>query len=181
MLDGSNFSDNFTRLNPLGQVPALVIPDKNNASLNQSSAIIAYLDEVYPQPPILPEDPFLRAKARGIADTIVSQVQPIQNLGIFKRLKAINAQVDTKIWARDWITDQFGPLEQMINSSCGKYCVDDNVTLADICLVPQVYNAKRFGVDMSKFPTISLITDRLMELEPFQTSAPERMPDCPNT
>lgn len=157
----------------MGYVPALVI---DGHTLADSLSIIEYLDETRPDPPLLPrDDPFKKALARQVSQTIASGIQPIQNLSV---LKYLGDERKTE-WGHHWINKGFCNLEKILERTSGKYCVGDEITMADLCLVPQVYNANRFKVDMSQFPVISRINDDLSKLEAFKASHPSKQPDCP--
>ncbi|XP_062502268.1 maleylacetoacetate isomerase-like [Corticium candelabrum] len=169
---GQQKSDEFKKINDQCAVPALII---DGHTLAQSLAIIEYLDETRPSPSILPrDDSFKRAQVRRIADCIACDIQPIQNLGVLQYVGDSKAE-----WGHHWIDRGFQALESMLSSTAGKYCVGDEVSMADLCLVPQVYNGNRFNVDMSKYPIISRINESLLELDAFQVSHPSRQPDCP--
>ncbi|XP_071972898.1 maleylacetoacetate isomerase isoform X4 [Engystomops pustulosus] len=153
------------------QVPALKI---DGVTLSQSLAIIEYLEETHPSPPLLPKDPIKRAQCRMISDHIASGIQPVQNLAVLQRVG------DAKLeWAQHFITKGFQALELLLQETAGQYCVGDQVTMADLCLVPQVANADRFKVDMTPYPTISRINHALLKLEAFHVSHPSRQPDTP--
>ncbi|KAJ3256475.1 hypothetical protein HK103_005473 [Boothiomyces macroporosus] len=161
----------YKEKNPNGVVPSLLFPD--GKLVIQSSAILELVDELYPQKPLLPKDPFKRATVRSICALIGSDIQPIQNL------RVLNYVGETKQeWAAHFIDLGFQALEAMLIKHGGKYCFGDEITLADAYLVPQVYNAKRWGVDMSKYPVITAINDRLVELEPFKKSDPSVQVDA---
>ncbi|XP_014105537.1 PREDICTED: maleylacetoacetate isomerase isoform X2 [Pseudopodoces humilis] len=195
---GQQFSAEFKALNPMQQVPALKI---DGIILSQSLAIINYLEETRPNPRLLPQDPKKRAQVRMIADHIVSGIQPLQNLSVLKQIGEKKME-----WAQNCITSGFqvfqvqseaaevtlGPeklkdpkdyhnytLEQILQQTAGRYCVGDEVSMADLCLVPQVANAERFKVDMGPYPTITRINKALLELEAFKISHPSRQPDTP--
>ncbi|XP_076326388.1 maleylacetoacetate isomerase-like isoform X2 [Tachypleus tridentatus] len=169
---GEQHLEDFRKLNPLEKVPALVI---NGHTLTQSLAIINYLDEEYPQNKLLPVDPLMKAQVNIVADTIACDIQPIQNLVV---LQYVGDEKKAE-WGKYWITKGFTGLEKLLLTTAGKYCVGDSVTLADLCLVPQVYNANRFKVDMTQFPLISRINHALCQLEAFQISHPANQPDSP--
>ncbi|XP_058962131.2 maleylacetoacetate isomerase isoform X2 [Pocillopora verrucosa] len=170
---GQQFSDEFKKLNPMGYVPALVI---DGHTLADSLSIIEYLDETRPDPPLLPRDePFKKALVRQVSQTIASGIQPIQNLSVLKYL----GDERKAEWGHHWINKGFHNLEKILERTSGKYCVGDEISMADLCLVPQVYNANRFKVDMSQFPVISRINDDLSKLEAFKVSHPSKQPDCP--
>ncbi|XP_077995663.1 maleylacetoacetate isomerase-like isoform X2 [Glandiceps talaboti] len=173
LLKSEQLSDNYSGANPMQQVPTL---DIDGHKLTQSLAILEYLEETRPDPPLLPKDPAERAVTRQISETIASGIQPIQNLAV---LKYVGDEKKAE-WGRYWIDRGFQGLEKMLVNTAGKYCVGDQVTMADLCLVPQIYNANRFKVDMSQFPTISRINDALSQLDAFKTSHPSNQPDCPD-
>ncbi|XP_045132524.1 maleylacetoacetate isomerase-like isoform X3 [Portunus trituberculatus] len=133
LLKKEQVSDEYTKVNPMGQVPALIVEDK---MLTQSISIMEYLEETYPQNPLLPKEPLLRAKVREICEVIGSGIQPLQNLAVLQKIG------DEKMeWGHFYINKGFCALEQLLAGCAGKYSVGDQVTLADCCLVPQVYNA----------------------------------------
>ncbi|XP_006157143.1 maleylacetoacetate isomerase isoform X4 [Tupaia chinensis] len=169
---GQQFSKEFQALNPMKQVPALKI---DGITIGQSLAIIEYLEETRPTPPLLPQDPKQRASVRMISDLIAGGIQPLQNLSVLKQV----GQEKQLAWAQKAISSGFNALEQILQSTAGKYCVGDQVSMADLCLVPQVANADRFKVDLSPYPTISRINKTLLALEAFQVSHPCRQPDTP--
>ncbi|EAW81280.1 maleylacetoacetate isomerase isoform 1 [Homo sapiens] len=169
---GQQFSKDFQALNPMKQVPTLKI---DGITIHQSLAIIEYLEEMRPTPRLLPQDPKKRASVRMISDLIAGGIQPLQNLSV---LKQVGEEMQLT-WAQNAITCGFNALEQILQSTAGIYCVGDEVTMADLCLVPQVANAERFKVDLTPYPTISSINKRLLVLEAFQVSHPCRQPDTP--
>ncbi|KAM9651944.1 maleylacetoacetate isomerase isoform 2-T2 [Morphnus guianensis] len=168
---GQQFSAEFKAVNPMQQVPALKI---DGITLSQSLAIIHYLEDTCPNPRLLPQDLKKRAQVRMIADHIVSGIQPLQNLSILKQMGEKKME-----WARNCIASGFQALEQTLQHTAGRYCVGDEVSMADLCLVPQVFNAERFKVDMGPYPTITRINKALLELEAFKVSHPSLQPDTP--
>eukprot|EP00071_Canis_lupus_P044411 XP_022277968.1 maleylacetoacetate isomerase isoform X3 [Canis lupus familiaris] len=169
---GQQFSKEFQALNPMKQVPVLKI---DGITIGQSLAIIEYLEETRPTPRLLPQDPKKRAYVHMISNLIVSGIQPLQNLSVLKQLR----QENNLPWAQKAISSGFQALEQILQGTAGKYCVGDEVTMADLCLVPQVANAERFEVDLTPYPAISRINKTLLALEAFQVSHPCRQPDTP--
>lgn len=170
---GQQFSAEFQTLNPMKQVPALKI---DGITIGQSLAIIEYLEETRPAPPrLLPQDPKKRASVRMISDLIAGGIQPLQNLSVLKQVGPENQLP----WAQKAISFGFNALEQILQNTAGNFCVGDEVSMADLCLVPQVANAERFKVDLGPFPTISRINKTLLALEAFQVSHPCRQPDTP--
>ncbi|XP_062433992.1 maleylacetoacetate isomerase-like isoform X3 [Rhea pennata] len=151
------------------QVPVNLLKDGG-----QQIAIIHYLEETRPNPRLLPQDPKKRAQVRMISDHIVSGIQPLQNLSILQRMGEKKME-----WAQQCITFGFQALEQILQHTAGCYCVGDEVSIADLCLVPQVFNAERYKVDLAPYPTITRINKALLELEAFKASHPSRQPDTP--
>ncbi|XP_019407617.1 PREDICTED: maleylacetoacetate isomerase isoform X2 [Crocodylus porosus] len=168
---GQQLTAEFQVVNPMQQVPALKI---DGITLSQSLAIIEYLEETRPNPRLLPQDQKKRAQVRMISDHIVSGIQPLQNLAILQRVGEKKLE-----WAQHYITNGFQALEQILKHTAGRYCVGDEVSMADLCLVPQVYNAERYKVDLAPYPTITRINKALLELEAFQVSHPTKQPDTP--
>ena len=176
---GEQLSAAYKAINPQGLVPAL---EDNGKILTQSLAIIEYLEEKYPKPPIFPADPADKALVRSMAMVIACEVHPIQNLRVLNYVKATYNQTDAQVnqWAQHWIDLGLAALEQMIlaQPKRGKFCFGDAPTLADICLVPQLGNARRYGCDLAKHPTIVEIEKSCMALPAFADAAPEKQPDA---
>ncbi|KAK2527652.1 maleylacetoacetate isomerase isoform X2 [Columba livia] len=168
---GEQFSAEFKAVNPMQQVPVLKI---DGITLSESLAIIHYLEDTRPNPRLLPQDPKKRAQVRMIADHIAAGIQPIQNLSILNKIGEKKME-----WAQNCVVSGFQALEQILQHTAGRYCVGDEVSMADLCLVPQVANAERFKVDMGPYPTITRINKALLELEAFKVSHPSRQPDTP--
>lgn len=176
---GEQLTAAYKAINPQGLVPAL---EDNGKILTQSLAIIEYLEEKYPKPPIFPADPADKALVRSMAMVIACEVHPIQNLRVLNYVKATYNQTDAQVnqWAQHWIDLGLAALEQMIlaQPKRGKFCFGDAPTLADICLVPQLGNARRYGCDLAKHPTIVEIEKSCMALPAFADAAPEKQPDA---
>jgi maleylpyruvate isomerase len=165
---------------------ACVVPvwrDADGFTLAQSLAIIEYLDEIYPDPPLLPNDPRQKALCREIANTIACDIHPIGNLRVLEKLAADYGAGDAAraAWKRHWIGTGtgFGAIEARLAAIAGRHAVGDQITLADICLVPQVYNARRFGLDLAPFPRIVAADAAAREQPAFAAAAPEAQPDAP--
>lgn len=169
---GQQHTEDYKNINPMAQVPALKI---DGTELIQSMAIIEYLEETRPNPNLLPKDPVARSKVRIISECISSGIQPLQNTGILQKI----GNERKTAWAKDVIQRGFDAVEKILKAYAGKYCVGDSITFADCCLVPQVYNANRFGVDLKPYPLIKRINDTLMQHEAFIKSHPSNQPDCP--
>ena len=176
---GEQLGAAYKAINPQGLVPAL---DDNGKILTQSLAIIEYLEEKYPKPPLFPTDPADKAQVRSMAMVIACEVHPIQNLRVLNYVKATYNQTDAQVnqWAQHWIDLGLSAIEQMIVAQPrrGKFCFGDMPTLADICLVPQLGNARRYGCDLSKYSAISEIEKNCMALPAFANAAPEKQPDA---
>jgi maleylpyruvate isomerase len=176
---GEQLMPGYRELSPDAIVPTLV--DGQNV-LNQSLAIIEYLDETHPAPPLLPRDPLDRAYVRSVALQLACEMHPVNNLRVLKYLKhELGVSEEAKnAWYRHWIENGFESLEIRLaaDSRRGKFVFRDTPTLADICLVPQVFNAQRFNVDTQRYPTIQRIYDQAMQLDAFARAAPGAQPDA---
>ncbi|KAL6059469.1 Glutathione S-transferase zeta-1 [Balamuthia mandrillaris] len=171
LVKSQQLEPDYAALNPMKEVPSLLI---DGLQLSQSVAILEYLEETRPEPRLLPQDPATRALVRQIVSIVCSDIQPVQNLRVLKYLGE-----ERKVeWAKHWIESGFEGLERVLERSAGSYCVGDEVTLADAVLPPQVYNARRFGVDLDKYPTIKRVEEALMQLPAFQQARPEVQPDA---
>jgi maleylpyruvate isomerase len=176
---GEQFSATYKAINPQSLVPAL---EDDGRVLIQSLAIMEYLEERYPKPPLLPADPADRALVRSMALVIACEVHPIQNLRVLNHLKDRHKQSDDDVnqWARHWIELGLAALEPMIHAAPqhGKFCFGDTPTLADICLVPQLANGRRFGCDLTRFPGLARIEANCNALAAFAKAAPDKQPDA---
>ena len=172
---GEHRQSEYLSINVQGFVPALGLDD--GAVLIQSVAIIEYLDEIYPTPRLLPAEPLARARVRALAQVITSDIHPLNNLRVLKYLEdklALDREA-RDLWYRHWVEAGFDALERWLvrDGAAGRFCHGDAPTLADICLVPQVFNARRFAVDMNPYPRILAIDAACRELPEFQTTAPQ--------
>lgn len=174
---GAQSGFGFKMLNPQGMVPYLIDGD---AGLNQSLAIVEYLDEVYPAPPLLPGDALARARIRGAALQIACDIHPLNNLRVLNYLRGPLGQPQAAVddWYRHWVETGFEALEELAEVATGKYLFGDTVTLADVCLVPQMWNARRLQADIARFPKLSAIDVRLNALPAVAAARPERQPDA---
>jgi len=173
---GHNRRPEFRAVNPQMRVPALVAP--TGEVLIQSLAIIEYLDETHPDPPLLPKDPIARAQARALADIIACDVHPLNNSGTLRYLKREMHQEHGAIdaWYHHWVIDGFEAIEALVQPS--PYCCGSQVTVADVCLVPQVANARRLKAPLAKFPKIVSIEAACLKLTAFDRARPENQPDA---
>lgn len=172
------FSSRFLELNPQGRVPFIVDGD---VRLSQSSAIIEYLDEQYPHPKLLPGSIKERAIVRQLVNLIACDIHPLNNLSVIQKLKKdFNASQDQcDQWYRDWIQTGFGALEAQLKIHAGKYSVGDQVTMADVYLVPQVWNANRVKVDLRRYPSIVRVYNQCVTVDAFRKALPEMQKDNP--
>ncbi|CAG7833601.1 unnamed protein product [Allacma fusca] len=166
--------EEYIRVNPMGQVPALIIEGK---TLCQSIAILEFLEETYPEVPLLPTDRFERAIVRELVELVNSGIQPLTNLG--PTLRHSDDPQERAKWLQHWFGKGFLALETRLAETAGTYCFGDTLTLADLCLVPQVANGIRWNIDLSPYPIIARINQTLLSLEAFKKSHPSAQPDCP--
>lgn len=173
---GQNRKPDYRAINPLMKVPALALD--NGAVLTQSLAIIEYLDETHPAPPFLPKDPIARAEVRSAALLIACEIHPLNNLAPLRYLKnqLKHEQPDIDAWYHHWVLEGFEALEAMIKP--GPYAFGSAVTLADICIVPQVFNARRLKVPLDKFPKIVAADAACLKLAAFDKARPDHQPDA---
>ncbi|RAL25507.1 maleylacetoacetate isomerase [Lujinxingia litoralis] len=175
---GRQHAPEYRAKNPMRQVPMLEWEENGQwITLTQSLAILEFLEELRPQPPLLPANRVHRARARELAEIINAGTQPLQNLAVIQKLKN-ELGVDARVWSREWIARGLQGYEALAERYAGTYSVGDEVTLADLCLVPQLYNARRFDVDLSVFPTILGIEERCLKLDAFVVSHPDHQPDA---
>ena len=173
---GQNRKPEYRAINPQMRVPALRLD--SGEVLTQSLAIIEYLDEVDPQPPLLPRDPVERAKVRALALAIACDIHPLNNTSPLRYLKNVLGQEQSKIdaWYHHWVLEGFEALETMVRP--GPYAFGGEVTLADVCLVPQIYNARRLKVPLERFPKLVAIDAACAKLPAFEQARPENQPDA---
>lgn len=177
---GEHHGNEFKALNPMGLVPLL---EDSDDRVSQSTAIAEYLEETYPSPRLLPMDTLRRAEVREIQNIIGCDVHPLQNLRVLNYLRSTFQQDDTGVeaWCRHWIGTGLSGVEKLAenHSKHGRYCVGDLPTLADVWLIPQLYNANRFSVDLDPFPVITGIAEHCATLDAFAAAHPSKQPDTP--
>lgn len=177
---GEHLEPTYLSVNPQGLVPALIL--EGGTLLTQSLAIIEYLDETTPDPPLLPRDALGRARVRMLAQMIACDIHPVNNLRVLTSLRNLFGAGDQDVvnWFRHWVNEGFQPLEKILASSpqTKTFCNGDTPGLADICLVAQIASNARFGVDLTPYPTISRIHAACMALPAFQKAAPEKQIDA---
>ena len=175
-------SDAYLAVNPQGLVPTFV--DDDGTVVTQSMAIIEYLDESRPDPPsLMPGDAVGRARVRAIAAAIACDIHPLNNLRVLRHIDQVfdtDEAARNELWYKHWIAEGMGGLEGMLAGGLetGEFCHGDTPTMADCCLIPQIYNAERFGCDLSSYPTAMRINATCLELDAFQRALPEVQPDA---
>lgn len=179
LLEGEHRQQDYLNKNPEGLVPML---DSPSAKLAQSMAILEYLEETYPKPSLLPSNSEDRAYVRGLAQIVVSDIHPLNNLRVLKYLvNDLGVSEDDKIrWYHHWLRQGFNSFEQRLKQSkkTAQFCYSDSPSLADVCLVPQIYNAKRFDFSMQDYPEVMRIHENCMALAAFETSKPQHQVDA---
>jgi maleylpyruvate isomerase len=177
LLTGEQGGDGYSALNPQGLVPALVAGD---LVLTQSSAIIEWLEETYPEPSLLPADPNARAVVRAMAMTVACDIHPLNNLRVLKALKhdlgADDAQKN--MWIARWIADGFAALETMIARHGGAYAYGDSLTIADCHIVPQIYSAERFHIGLDAYPALMQAFSNALAHPAVAAAHPDQQPDA---
>jgi maleylacetoacetate isomerase len=176
MRDNSHRSQFYRRINPQMRLPALELDD--GTRLIQSLAIIEYLDAVHPEPRLLPDEPLTRARVQAVAQIIGCDIHPLNNIGV-RTLLSAKFGADEKAlddWTAYWINEGFGAIDKMLEP--GPYAFGDAITLADICIVPQVYNARRYGVPLEAFPRVVAVDASARRHPAFAAAAPDAQPDA---
>ncbi len=168
----------YAAVNPQALVPALVLDD--GTRLNQSMAIIEYLDEAHPQVPLVPKERLARARVRSLSYLVACEIHPLNNLRVLQHLKRALGQTEDQVnaWYRHWIADGLGKLEAELTTQKGRFCHGDSPTMADCCLVPQIFNAKRYNCDLVPYPTTMRVFEQCMKLEAFDRAQPAKQPDA---
>ncbi|WP_428607016.1 maleylacetoacetate isomerase [Sedimenticola sp.] len=179
LLQNEESSPEYRAINPQGLVPAL---DLDGHVLQQSLAICEYLDERHPEPALLSDDPLQRAHIRALAQMVACDIHPVNNSRILKYLVSeLGVSEAQKLaWYHHWLDEGFRPIEQILQQSASdsEFCCGDRPTLADVCLVPQVFNARRFELDLTPYPTIVRIEQTCLAIDAFERARPENQPDA---
>jgi len=176
--EGEHRRPDYLKINPQGLVPAL---EDGGEAFTQSLAILEYLEETHPEPPFLPQDAAGRARVRAMMQIIACEIHPLNNLRVLKYLKETLGQEQETVnaWYRHWVSVNFEALEALVarfGSEC--HCFGEAMSLADVCLVPQMYNARRFETDLAPFPNLVRIDSHLRQLDAFARAAPDIQPDA---
>ncbi|TMJ49017.1 MAG: maleylacetoacetate isomerase [Alphaproteobacteria bacterium] len=174
---GEQCAPAYLAINPQGLVPAL--EDDGGGVLTQSLAIIEWLDETHPEPPLLPKDPLRRARVRAFAQAIACDIHPVQNTKVLARLRELNlSEEQVTAWAAWANREGLSACEKLIAGEAGPFCFGAQPTIADLCLVPQLANARRFGVDVSAFPRLLKAEAAAKTIKAFADAAPDKQPDA---
>jgi len=173
---GEQHDPAYLAINPQGLVPTL---DDGGTILTQSLAIIEWLDEIHPEPPLLPQDPLRRAKVRAFAMALACDTHPVQNLKVLARLRQLGLpEEQVTEWAAWANREGLAACETLIAGEPGPFCFGAAPTIADLCLVPQLFNARRFGVDLQAFPRLLQVETAAKSVKAFADAAPDRQPDA---
>ena len=174
---GEHFKPAYAALNPQGLLPVLVVDDH---VLAQSLAIIEYLEETHPQPPLLPRDPLGRARVRGLSLIVACEIHPLNNPRVLKYVKNAlgHSQDEVDAWYRHWVADGLAKFEADLGQGRGRFSHGDAPTLADCCLAPQIFNAKRYNSDLAPYPNTMRVFENCMKLEAFDRAQPAKQPDA---
>ena len=177
LLAGQQRSPAYRAVNPQGLTPALEVDGR---VLTQSLAILEWLEETHPEPPIMPKDPFDRHAVRAMAGIIACDIHPLNNTRVAAALAGLEmSETDRQAWIQRWIVEGFTALEPMVAREGRGFAFGETPTIADCCLVPQVYSARRFGVDLTPFPALVAAADQANTLPAFAAAHPDRQPDKP--
>lgn len=179
LLKNEQRSEEYLKLNPLGGVPTLI---HNGKAISESLAILEYLEEVFPDFSLLPEDPYMQAKVRQFCETINAFTHPMSNLKTLKYLeeKFQLTQEGKEAWIQHWTAQGLQTLEALAKEFSGHFCFGDDITFADLLLVPQLFSAARFKVDLSPYPVLLNINQHCLEIPAFKKAHPHRQIDTPD-
>lgn len=171
---GEQLKPEYKQLNPQSLVPTLVIKEQNIV-ISQSMAILEFLEDLHPEPELKPKDSLLKARANQIANIVACDIHPLNNLRVLKYItgKLKHSEDDKLIWYKHWIELGFKAIEQLLQPhQTDEYCIGNSVTLADICLIPQVYNANRFNISLEPYPIINKVNNNCLKLAAFTEAKP---------
>jgi maleylpyruvate isomerase len=175
---GEQNTDEYRALNPSGTVPLLEFDEGGQTQrLSQSVAIIEFLEERFPNPPLLPNNPFLRARTRMLVEMVNSGIQPLQTTAVVLRIKN-GLRADERAWAKHWNERGLAALERWVSGETQDFCVGGGLSMADVYLIPQLYSARRFGVDLSPFKKLLRIEAHCESLPAFKHAHPDQQPDA---
>jgi maleylpyruvate isomerase len=176
---GEQHGPGYRSINPMAEVPTLEFQEGGaTRRISQSLAIVGYLERIAPRPPLVPADPYAAARAWQLAEMVNSGVQPLQNAAVLQRVKN-ELRGDEQAWARHFIARGLAALEAVGAETAEAHLVGPSVSIADVCLVPQLYNARRFGVEVGAYPTLLRVEKSCLALPAFVDSHPDRQPDAP--
>jgi maleylacetoacetate isomerase len=175
---GEHRRPEYAKVNPQALVPTLVLDD--GTRLNQSLAIIEYLDEIHVSPALVPKESKARARVRALSYLVACEIHPLNNLRVLQHLKRALGQSEEQVnaWYRHWIGEGLTKVEAELTGSKSTYCHGDSPTMADCCLVPQIFNAKRYNCELAPYPTTMRVFDACMKLEAFDRAQPSKQPDA---
>ena len=176
---GEHRKPDYSSVNAQALVPTLQLDD--GTRLSQSLAIMEYLEEKHPRPPLLPGDSLGKARVRSLSDLIACEIHPLNNLRVLQHLKRALGQNEDQVnaWYRHWIADGLTKFEaELASGKKGKFCYGDSPTMADCCLVPQIFNAKRYNCDLAPYPTTVRVFEQCMKLDAFDRAQPAKQPDA---
>ena len=175
---GEHRATDYAKVNPQALLPTLELDD--GTRLNQSLAIIEYLDETHPKPALIPREGKARAHVRSLSYLIASEIHPLNNLRVLQHLKRALGQGEDQVnaWYRHWIADGLAKLEAELAGNKSKFCHGDAPTMADCCLVPQIFNAKRYQSELTPYPQTMRVFEACMQLEAFDRAQPSKQPDA---
>jgi maleylpyruvate isomerase len=176
---GEQHGAGYRAVNPMAEVPTLELEEAGEVRrISQSLAIIGYLERLTPRPALVPDEPFAAARAWQLAEMVNAGIQPLQNSAVLIRVKN-QLGGDPEAWARHFMTRGLSALEAAAGPTAGPFLAGGAVSVADVCLIPQLYNARRYAVDLAAFPTLTRIEQSCLELPAFRDTAPEQQPDAP--
>lgn len=181
LLESEQFNIEYSAVNPQMRVPTLIDSDNNSELvLGQSIAILEYLEEKYPEPALLPKDIHLRAQVRAFCQLIACDMHPLNNSGVLQYIRKVFSQDKEEVnaWYFHWLTKGFDALEILLKDNEGPFCFGEQLTMADICLIPQIYNAFRFEFPMNAYPKLSAIYQHCLPLKAFDAAKPENQADA---